>query len=308
MEKGAVQRKKKSAFVSKKDIALGWIFGSLPLLGVLIFSAAPIGISFVAQFTSMQNNDLSTMTWNNFENFSKVFQDPIFWHSIKITMWLMIVQVYSVVVGCVIAYLLNKVKGTKLFRVIAFLPNVTAIIVILTMFKWVFDWKHGVLNEFLGMEIHWLADASNPQLLTWAILFVMAWAAPAYGIILYGAAFRNINPALYEACEIDGGNEWVKFWHISIPGILPTLLYMLVMGIISGFTVFDFAQGMVAISTGTPGGIDNMAMTIMYYIYIQGVDYKHMEYAAVMSWILFVVVAVLSVLLFRLRKKAEEAQ
>ena len=81
-----------------------------------------------------------------------------------------------------------------------------------------------------------------------------------------------------------------------------------IMGIISGFTVFDFAQGMVAISTGTPGGIDNMAMTIMYYIYIQGVDYKHMEYAAVMSWILFVVVAVLSVLLFRLRKKAEEAQ
>ena len=62
MKRGVLARKKRGAFYSKKDIVLGWIFGSLPLLGVLLFSAAPIGISFVAQFTSMQNNDLSTMT------------------------------------------------------------------------------------------------------------------------------------------------------------------------------------------------------------------------------------------------------
>ena len=302
-----MRTKKRRGFLTRTDIALGWIFGLLPLVGIVIFSAFPIGISFAAMFTSMTNNDLATMTWNNFANFTKVFTDPVFWHSIKITLWLMGVQVYSVVMGCLIAYVLNQVKGTKFFRTVFFLPNITSIIVILTMFKWILDWKHGVVNEFLGMEIQWFGSAENPQMLTWAIFIIFAWSAPAYGIILYSAAFRNINPALYEAASLDGANKAQQFFHVALPGILPTLLYMLVMGIISGLTLFDWAQGICALSNQGAGGVDNLGLTVMYYIYIQGVDFKHMDVAAVMSWFLFLFTAALSVPVFRLRKKAEEA-
>ena len=299
-----------------KESIVGLIILLIPLVGYLIFSGFPVVISFIIQFADMDRFDLDSLKWNNFANFSAVFTDGRFWHSIGITLWLLATQFVSLFIALVMAALLSRdVKGSKIFQIIYFVPYICSTIAISVMWMWIFDGslqadgitRGGVLNSILGTNINWLDNPDNPATLTWAIFVSIVWRAPGYGIVMYIAAFKAVNPALHEAAQLDGANGFQRFVHVTLPGIAPTTLYLAMAGVTAGMGIFGEATIMAPINWDQVAGRNDMGLTSMYYIYLEGVKSARMPTAAVMSWFMFIITFIPSFLLLRWRNKKEEA-
>ena len=213
----------------------------------------------------------------------------------------------SLLIALLIATLLEqKIKGAKIFQVLFFIPYICSSIAVAVMWSWIFAYKNGILNAILHTNINWLNNVDNPHTLTWAVFVTILWTAPCYGIVMYKAALRNVNPALYEAASLDGANAFQKFWYVTFPGIKSVTYFLILAGITTGLTVFDQVTVLAPIQWTQVAGPDDAGLTVMYYIYLQGVESSEMEYAAVMSWLLFLVMFVLSFVFIKLRNKAEE--
>lgn len=288
----------------------------VPIISFVFFNAFPVVISFISMFVDMDNNQLDTMRWNNFENFAKVFNDTtkvdsgeynLFWRAWKNTLILGTAPFVTLVIALAIATLLNqKIKGERVFQVLFFIPYICSGVAISIMWQWIFDRDLGALNAIFGQHLEWLNNADKPYLVQIAIYITILWSAPAYGIVMYKAALKNVNPSLYEAAGIDGCNGWQKFWHVTMPQIKPVTLFLLLASITQGLGLFDQVLILAPNSwTGHAGPYD-YALTVNYYIYIKGVEQHEMELASVASWILFAVTFAISFFVIRARNKASE--
>ena len=279
----------------------------IPILSFTFFNAFPVVISFVSMFTDMNNNQIDTMKWNNFENFVKVFKDERFWLSWKNTLIMGTAPFVTLVIALFIAVLLNqKIKGEKVFQVLFFIPYICSGVAVSIMWQWIFDKDLGALNAIFNSTLNWLDNSDKPWLLQVAIYITILWQAPSYGIVMYKAALKNVNPSLYEAAGIDGANGWQKFWHVTMPQIKPVTLFLLLASITQGLGLFEQVLILAPEKWTGIAGVGDVGLTVNYYIYITGVKNGEMEYAAVMSWILFAVSFGISFFVIRARNKASE--
>ena len=256
----------------------------------------------MAMFGEMEYNQLDTLKWNDFANFIRIGEDiGTIWQSIKVTLVMVLAQFTSLTIAITMAaFLSQSVKGTRLFQTLYFIPYVCSSVAVSIMWTVIFGWN-GALNSLLGTNIDWLNNMENPSTLTWAIFISVIWQAPGYGIVMYCSAFKSINPALYEAAELDGANAFKKFWYITIPGISTITFFLVLAGITAGLTTFDAARIMAPMSWDGYAGPENAGLALMYYIYIEGVQFGNMGYASILSWLLFIVMMIPSVYLIRKR-------
>ena len=290
-----------------KETVFALIVVLIPLIGYVVFNGLPVALSFSLLFSEIEGFDISTIKWNNFANFQTVFGDERFWKSIWITLWIASTQLVTLAIALVISVLLaRRPRGRVFFQVLYFVPYICSSVAVAIMWKWVFDGNHGLLNALLGTRIDWLNNTENPSTLTWAIITSIIWQAPGYGIVMFKAALDSVNPALYEASEIDGANGFEQFWNITIPSIAPTTFYLLFTGILAGFTTFDKATLMAPISWTQTAGYEDMGLTMLYYSYILGTQQYQMELASVVGWFLFAITMTLSVIVMRKRNKELE--
>lgn len=289
---------------------LNWmcfVFALVPILSFIVFSGFPLVISFISMFTDIDNNMLDTMKWNSFQTIVDVFTDDRFWGAWGTTFILATGQLVSFVIALIIAVLLNRAKrGAKVMRVLFFMPYICSTVAIAIMWQWVFSKDFGILNAILGSKIDWLEDVDHSYRLVIAVYVTIIWSAPAYGIIMFSAALKGINPSYYEAASIDGAGSFRQFWTITLPGIKSVALFLLIAGVQSGLAVFDAVLVFAPLSWTGIAGPNDAGLTIMYYIYITGVQQGEMEYAAVMSWVLFVVIFLINFPIIRARNKASE--
>lgn len=279
---------------------------SIPLIGFLAFSGFPIVMSFISMFCDMKFNKLETLTWNNFANFQRLFSDAKIVQSIKVTLIVASAQFVSLFIAIVIAaFLSQNVKGARIFQTLFFIPYICSIVAVTIMWAQVFGTK-GALNAIFGTDINWLNNMENPYTLTLAIFISIVWQAPGYGIVMYCSAFKAISPSLYEAASLDGANAFQKFRHITLPGISSITFFLILAGILAGFTTFEAAQVMAPINWSGYAGPDDAGLTIMYYIYREGVQFSNMGYASVMSWLLFLILMIPSAFLVRKRILVEK--
>lgn len=279
----------------------------IPIISFAVFNGVPVVLSFISMFTNMENNDLTTMEWNAFQNFIEVFRDERFWNAWKTTFWLATAQIVTLVIALIISVLLDqKVKGAKIMQVLFFIPYICSSVAVAIMWQWVFSKDFGILNSIFGTNIDWLNDSQHPSRLIWCVYITIVWSAPAYGIVMFKAALKNVNPSLYEAAELDGANAFQKFLHVTLPGIKSVTLFLLLASITNGLAVFDAVTVLAPISWTGVAGPGDAGLTINYYIYIKGVQQSEMEYASVMSWALFLVTFVISFFVIRARNKAAE--
>lgn len=283
-----------------------WIGASIPLLGFLLFSGFPLVISFLAMFSDMERNNIDTMQWNDFANFIRFATDERVWIALRNTAILACSQFVSLLVAIAIAaFLSQNVKGSRLFQTLFFIPYICSTVAIAVMWNNIFGIK-GALNAMLGTNIDWLNNMEYPYTLTMAIFISVVWRAPGYGIVMYCSAFKAINPALYEAASLDGANAWQKFRNITLPGIAPITFFLILSGFLAGLTIFDEATIMAPLSFDGYAGPEDSGLTMMYYIYIEGVQFSNMGYASVMSWFLFLITAIPSV--YFIRKRMAEVE
>ena len=305
MKEKKSQRKKRKLLA---DSVIGLVGVLIPIIGFVFFNIFPIAVSFGAMFCDMEYYDIGSMRWNNFQNFSNVFQDARFYKSLGITFWVAAAQFISLAIALIVAALLKRNrKGSKVFLVLFFIPYICSTVAVAIMWGWIFDWQHGILNSILGTNINWLNNPVTPSTLTWAIIITIIWQAPGYGIVMYRVAFAAVDPSLYEAASLDGAGGFSQFLHITLPGVAPTTFFLLMAGILAGLMTFDAATILAPISWTGIAGQDDMALTLVYYIYVltgfNAPSYMDMPKASVISWILFLMTFVFAFSTFLVRNR-----
>lgn len=267
----------------------GWLF-ILPLVVYFaLFQLAPIILSFFYSMTDW-NGYSESYTFLGLENYIEVFTDPIlypdFWPSIGTTFLYVLYTVpASLVLALLVAALLNsKIKGERFFKTCFYIPSVTAGVAVSAMWIYMLDPSYGLvgaINQAFGTDIN-LLHSSETALPTLA--FMSVWGGLGYNVLIVLSAMKNINPQLYEACEVDGGGAIRKFFHVTIPGVLPTLFFLLITSTIGGLQAFDQMYLMTDGAYGTT--------TVMLEIYGLYNDNSEVGMASAMSYILFLIIMV----------------
>ncbi|MDB1710215.1 sugar ABC transporter permease, partial [Enterococcus casseliflavus] len=194
------------------------------------------------------------------------------------------------IIGLLVALLLNsKIRLKPVFRGIYFLPVVTSWVAVSLVWKWLFNPKFGLINYFLSLiSVHgpnWLNDPKTAML---AIIITSVWKDIGFIMVLYLGGLQNISPSLYEAASIDGADNWHQFWKITLPMLKPTTFFVSMISLINSFQVFDQVNIM------TEGGPGDSTTVLVQNIYNSAFKYSEMGYAAAMSWVLFAIILVVS--------------
>ena len=290
----------------RKKEAANFLMAVIPLIGFLLFTAAPLMITIATMFVDMDGYDFSTMTWNHFENFKTVFADKKFYLSLGVTAKMVIPHILGLLISLIIsAFLSQKYKGHKTFKAIYFIPYICSTVAVSVMWRWIFDQNTGILNDIVlritgEQGPQWF---NQPGSYTAMLLTVMTWMAPAYGIVMFTAAFGNVNRSLYEAADMDGATELRKFFSITLPAISPTIFYLVCAGLIAGLQTFDIPKIFNGDSWTGDAGPANAGLTTIIYIYHKGIMFSDMPIASVMSMVLFVIITTIMIINFKLSKK-----
>ncbi len=237
------------------------------------------------------------------KNFTTLFTDKLFWKYFGNTLFFMMgIPVGMTVSLCLALLMNNKLKGIVVFRTIYFMPVVSSMVAVALLWRWIYNPDFGLLNSFLRT----IGFRSPPQWLsstTWAkpaVMIMQIWKGAGYNMLLYLAALQGIPEQLYEAAEIDGANAWQKFWHVTFPMLAPTNFFIVIMSIIGGFQIF----GALYVMTG--GGPAGSTTTIVYYIYNNAFQWFKMGYASSISWFLFSIIFIVTLINWKYGSKQVE--
>ncbi len=279
----------------------GWFF-SLPFLLIFgVFLAGPILVSLVMSFTSFGLRDLRNPIGASFvglENYIALASDATFWTAALNTAIYVVAGVpLTLMAGLAVAVALNGTvqRFRTFFRVGYYLPVVTSIVAIAVVWRFVLHPDQGLMNLLLaqlGLPTHnWLGDT---VLAMPAIVAMIVWKNMGFAMVIFLAGLQTIPKSLYEAARIDGAGRWAEFRYVTLPGLRPTMLFVVVTTTIGYLQVFEEPFVM------TGGGPLDSTLSLAMYTYEEGFRFFHQGYAAAISYVLFVVVAVVAVIQFRL--------
>ena len=281
-------------FFKKPDTKNFILFTTVALLGMAIFIIVPTLCSFILSFFKW--NMLSLPEWVGFLNYSELFRNPKFWFILKNTIVFSVsTTILAVIIPIILAAILNeKIFGKEFFKTSYFLPFITPMIVVAVVWQWIFDPNLGLLNHILRLHINWLFD---PNWAMAAMIIVQSWKLIGYNTIILLSGFGNINLSVIEAAEIDGASSFTKLTKIIVPLLSPTILFVMIITTISSFQVFDLVFMM------TQGGPENATNVLVYWLYQEGFEYFNIGQASCIAYVLFVIIAILSILQWKTRKK-----
>jgi len=268
------------------------------LIGFLVFTVGPF---FSSIFLSFNTYDLvHPPKWVGPKNYTTLFdKDPLFWSSMWVTVKYGLVSVpLGIVIGVALALLLNlKVKGQAAFRTIFYMPSIVPTVANVVVFSWIMNPELGLINGILR-TVHiegpsWLTD---PKWALWSLIFMSLWGV-GNSMVIYLAGLQDIPAHLYEAATVDGASAFQRMRRITLPLLTPVIFFNLVMGIIGSFQYFTEAYIM------TKGGPEGATSFFALYLFQRAWTYLDMGYACAMAWIVFVIVMVLTVVVFQSRKR-----
>ncbi len=290
---GAASLRRGRSRLARGEATAGYLFILPWLLGFVIFLAGPMIASLYFSFTHYEL--VKPPEWIGLHNYLSALSDPLVWQSLKVS------AVYSVVVvplgmifSFLVALLLNQnVTGLSVFRSIYYLPVLIPAAVSSVLFGWLFNPDFGLVNvalSFVGIKGPlWFAST------TWALPGLMLLNLWTIGgpMLIYLAGFQGIPTDLYEAASIDGAGVLNRFRHVTIPMVTPVIFFNLIMGIIGSFQSFTSSYVLTA------GGPVNSTLFYVLYLYQNAFQNFRMGYASALAWILFGIVLLLSLLVFR---------
>lgn len=270
----------------------GFIFPTMAAF--LVFSLIPtIGVVVLSFFDW---NMINTPKFLGIDNYINMFSSVEFWHSLWITVkYVFYSQVTKIILALVIALALNRhLPGIKLFRIPIIMPWIVMPIAVGIVWKWILSPSTGLLNHYLeqlGLPIMtWFSPGNVLQ----SIALIDVWQYFGFTTVLFLIGLQGISPMYYEAASIDGASTLRRFWHITIPLLRPTFLFIFVTAVIGSFQVFDIV---FATTQGGPGALSKV---YYYLIYEKGFQQLQMGYASALSVFLFAMLMIITVLQMRL--------
>lgn len=300
--------------LARREAWTGYAFISPWFIGFTIFTIGPMLASLYFSFT--EYNIVDPPRWVGLANYQRVFSgipqflqtgnprqlgDPIFWKSLQVTIYFAALALpLNLIFSLFLAILLNqKVPGVRVWRTVFFLPSIIAGVAVALLWVRILNPRMGILNPFLqnvfGIQNPpgWLQD---PDWAVPALVLMSLWGVGGT-MIIYLAGLQGIPTDLYDAAKVDGANAWHRFRNVTLPLMTPVIFYNLVLGMIATFQYFT--EVYVATSGTSLGGPQRSTLFYNLYLYQNAFRYFEMGYASTMAWILFVIVLVLTALIFR---------
>lgn len=275
-----------------------------------VFGVFPLAFSLYLAFQSWEpTSGLQAMQPVGLENFAFALQDAWFWKALGNTAWLAVASgVPQHLVAIPLAVFIHNafLRGRDGIVGVYFVPYITSTVAIAILFSSLFSTDFGLINAALGAlfgaeAIDWLGQ---PEMVKPAIALVVFWRYLGFNVVLYLAALQTIPRDLYEAATMDGASRFRQFLHITLPGLRPMIFFGVTLTVIGGLQLFEEPF----ILTGGSGGPDQAGMTSAVYLYRMAFDFNDFGGASAMSWLLFVVVALMTWLTNRaLRPRGEGA-
>lgn len=283
--------------IARREAIWGYIFISPWLVGFLLFTLAPMIATLVFSFTNLKLN-LSEMSFVGFENYRSLFNDNLAWQSMGVTFQFGFFALpIMLFLPLAIALLMNHqaLQGKSLFRAGFYFPYIIPFVAAIFIWGQMLNPEGGWINKFL----EWIGISNPPEWLrdpTWvypSLVIIGLWGI-GNAMLLNLAALQGVPTELYDAAKIDGAGGWNSFWHVTFPMMSPVIFYNLILTVVGLFQYFQVPL-VVNQGTGAPGG---KTMFFNLYLYKTFFGYQNMSFGATMAWVLFLIILVVTMLLF----------
>lgn len=284
----------------RREMLWALAFISPWILGFLFFITYPAFASLYYGFTRF--SIVKDPSWVGLANYTRLLTaDPLFFKTIANTLYMVVIGVpIGIILAFVTALLLNiKVRGLALYRTIYYLPTVVPPVAATLLWIWIFNPQYGVLNYLLGFiglrSPTWFSDPawSKPGLI------IMGLWAVGGTTVLYLAALQGVPQELYEAATLDGAGWLKRTWHITVPLVSPVTLFVLIVGVINAFKIFDTVYIIGGTGNPTAGSPQGSLLFYGLYLYANAFNYLKMGYASAMAWVLFLIILAVTVVLIK---------
>ncbi len=287
----------------KKESITAYLMLLPDVLGLLIFVFFPIIYALYISFHDW--NGLSEMVFSGLSNYQTLLKDKAFTNSLIVSLQYMLLYVPIVFVfSLLLANYLVSLKNRRIrtvYRTMYFLPYAISTVVAGLIWSFMYNPKRGILNgvlNYFGIESQrW--TASRDQALV-SVVVVATWLVIGYNTVLLLNAIQDIPVEYYEASTIDGANSVQRFFRITVPLVKDTSVFVIITAMIAALQSFDLIQIM------TKGGPANATTTVVLYIYRQAFEVNKMGYASALSFILFIIIMVLSIITFAITSRKDD--
>ncbi|GAA0558136.1 sugar ABC transporter permease [Paractinoplanes ferrugineus] len=291
----------------KKGYAVYLIPGVILSVAVIV---VPLVMTVYTSFTKW--NGVGDQKWIGFDNYTRLFEDSLFWSSFgHILLLILAMAVVPTLLGLVLAAVLFDYIGkhfgdrwAAVFRSGFYLPQVIPVAVTGIVWGWILHPDYGALNKILdsigltGLAKNWLGD---PKYALYSVMGVMIWFQLGYPIVMFMSGLQRVDPALYEAADLDGATWWQRFRKITVYLIRPEFYVVLVTTTIAALKIF----GQIFVLTG--GGPSNSTLVPSYFAYKNFFEKAQVGYGSAISTVLTVLIIVLAIVFLRLQNRAEKA-
>lgn len=276
---------------------------SLPfMVGLIIFTVYPFIKAIILSFLEGYRYLSGKYTGVGIGNYVQLFNDPNFIIALKNTFkYVLIVVPIVMVISLLVAVGLNSIKKLQgLFQTAYFLPLVTSSTAIGMIFRWLYDYDNGLFNYFLGFfdidKLHWLSQSKYTMA---TICIYGIWSMLPFTIILLLAGLQNIDPIYYTAAKADGAKSKHIFFDITVPLLAPTIILTSIVNVMNAFKVYD---SLFVLYGGKPGPALSF-YTVIYYLYDQFWNKTKLGIAAASAMVLFVIIAIFTMIQNYISKK-----
>lgn len=278
-----------------RDAVWAYAFVAPQVIGLVVFILGPVLVSLAMSFLEINMITIESR-WVGLRNYQALLLSREFGLAVWNTLYFTFASVpIAVVVALVVALALAQgVRFETTYRALYFMPTVTSSAVIAIVWAWMLNPEFGLINQMLKMigirGPGWIAS------LEWAmpsVILVAVWHGFGYNMVLFLAGLKNVPRELYEAAKVDGATAWQRFRHVTLPLISPTTFFIVVISVIGSFKVFDLVFMM------TRGGPADATQVLLLRMYQLGFSYLLLGQAAAVSWVLFALILLVTLVQFR---------
>ncbi len=289
----------------RENVRAAWFFVAPALLLIGVFFFLPVVAAFLLSFTDFDLyavGDLSNARFVGIRSYQQLLENPLFWKALGNTFYFVLVGgPLSLAASLGAALLINAkvVRFKGFFRTVYFAPVVTTLIAVAIVWRYLYHPRYGLLNYALGYvgiaPIDWLGD---PRWAMPAIILMAVWKNFGYNMIILVAGLQSIPEELYEAAELDGAGALRRFWHITVPMLAPTFLFVGIITMVGYFQLFAEPYVM------TQGGPLKSTLSVVLLMYEEGFRWWRMGYAAAIAFTLFLIILAGTLIQLRLQRES----
>ena len=285
-----------------------YIFVLPMLIGLFVFRLGPVVWSLLLSF--QRYNPFQGGSWIGLDNYRELWQDKdfhqIFFNTLKFTLAYLPLGVISSLLLAVLVD--SRLKGMVLFRAIYFLPVISAVAAVGTIWAWLLNPLYGLVNYLIKVVLgvtgpEWLG---SPRTALFSMVLVNVWLTMGYSMVIFLAGLQGVPQEFLDAAWVDGAGKVKRFFRIVLPLLSPTTFFVIIITIIRSFQIFDLVYIMTAPSAGEGGAIGgpaNSTNVLVISIFLNAFKYYRMGYGAAQAYILFILVAIITLVQFRFQKR-----